>query len=298
MGLDRVMGREDAHSGRTRHPTQRGRDPRVSADDSHSPKIPPPGWRRFLPRDPWQVIIGPLLILVVGGGITAATRGGGDKKEPELRALPAVVVNGHDESDSVRVMDEATGRKAPGVRQADAGKPRVEIRLHNVGGRRSVLTSARLIITRSARATICGIGAGLRASASYDVILPARRRARQVVEVPINQQLGPDRADRFSFRLGTREAYDADLGTTVIYEMKIVVLHDNATRPLKVGEIVVAVPSTPDRNPSGIDAPYGYFLDGSDCQAVPPPAVRAASTLRGTRSPELDDFLRFLKAPQ
>lgn len=239
------------------------------------------------------MIVGPILILLVGAGITALTRGGGETKAPRVQALRLLVINPPDDFESAPAHDPATGGTAVGSRQAERAKPRVDVRLHNVGTRRSVLTSARFVITRHARIGVCGVGAELPSSASYDVMLPARPRRGQVIEVPINQQLGPDEADRFSFRLGTEEAYKADLGTTVIYEMDVSILHDTAPQPLKVGAVVVAVPAAPTRWPQ--PPPYGDFAE-SGCTPVPGREDRTAATFRGARSPELAAFLRFVKA--
>ncbi len=242
------------------------------------------------------MIVGPILILVAGAVITALTTrgGGGDEKPPppkeaRLRALPPSVHNPFNEMEQV---------KAGTFRQADAAKPRIDVRLHNVGDRRSVVTSARITITRSARVTACGIGAPLFASAAYEVILPSRPRDGQVLEVPIDQQLGVDKADRFSFRFGTREAFEADLGTTVFYELKLEVLHDGAAAPLDVGRATIAVPGAPQSfSSSDAAAPYGHFSVDEECLAAPPADFRAAvGSFRGTHSPELDEFVAYLRS--
>lgn len=247
------------------------------------------GWRRWLPRDPWQVILGPLLIVVAGAGITALVSGGEEEERPDLRPLAPTVVNGEDESEILDTNEE-TGEVR--TRQAEPAKPRIELRLHNVGTQRSVLTSARFELKRHVRIAACGVGAGLLESASYDVMLPGEPARDEVVEVPINQQLGPDEADRFSFRLSTPEAYKDDLGTTVIYEIGISVLHDDAPEPLKAGEVVVAVPATPARSDADPQAPYSFFAPG--CVPAPPPETHVAASFSGVRSLELTEFLSFL----
>lgn len=249
------------------------------------------GWRRWLPRDPWQVILGPLVIVVAGAGVTALISGGEEEQRPDLRQLAPAVINGEDESEIVST-DEETGEVRS--RQAEQAKPRIEVRLHNVGTQRSVLTSARFEVKRHVRIAACGVGSGLLESASYDVMLPGEPARDEVVEVPINQQLGPDEADRFSFRLSTPEAFDDDLGTTVIYEIGISVLHDNAPEPLKAGDVVVAVPATPARSDADPQAPYRFFVEGPECAPAPPAETRVAATFTGVRSVELTEFLSFL----
>jgi hypothetical protein len=56
------------------------------------------------------------------------------------------------------------------------------------------------------------VSGGLVVSARYDVVLPTAPNPGQVLETPINQQLGPDQADRFAFRLGLGDAIEDVLG--------------------------------------------------------------------------------------
>jgi hypothetical protein len=257
----------------------------LSADDPKSRT----GLRRFLPRDPWQVLIAPLILLVAGAGITALMSGGKEEKEPKrplLAALPPVVHNGEMESDAVPAGENLTASL-----QTEASKPRVEVRLHNTGTRRSVLTSARFTITDFARITPCGLGAGLVASARYDVVLPIAPHSGQVIETPINQQLGPDQADRFVFRLGVGNAIEKILGETLVYELRVAVVHDNESKPVGVGRVVVALPgAVPPDFLQAFNAP-----GTDDCVQDPPPAARRALRFEGSRSPEVDEMFGALR---
>jgi hypothetical protein len=259
----------------------------LSADEPKSRT----GLRRFLPRDPWQVLIAPLILLVAGAGITALMNGGKDEKEPKrplLEALPPVVQNGEMEADQIPAGNNLT---LTASRQTDASKPRVEVRVHNTGTRRSVLTSARFTITDFARITPCGLGAGLVASARYDVVLPIAPPSGQVLETPINQQLGPDQADRFVFRLGVGRAIEDVLGETLVYELRVAVVHDNEPRPVDVGRVVVALPAAvPPDLLQAFNAP-----GTDDCVEDAPPAMRRALQFKGVRSPELDQMFEALR---
>lgn len=245
------------------------------------------GIKRFLPRDPWQVLIGPLILLIAGAGVTALMSGGSDDPEPEpkrpvLEGLPPVVRNGAFEGELVQV-----GSGETATEHVDASKPRIEVRVHNTGTRRAVLTSARFTIADYARIVPCGLGAGLLASARYDVILPVDPRQGQAVEVPINQQLGPDQADRFVFRVGLGEALDDVLGEILVYELRVTVAHDNEPRPADVGRVIVVLPGAPP--PGVLDH---FAVPGSDdCSEVPPKEARRAVAFKGTRSLEVDQSL-------
>jgi hypothetical protein len=259
----------------------------ASGDHTEDPE-PRTGLRRFLPRDLWQVLIAPLILLVAGAGITALMSGGNDEepKRPVLEALPPVVQNGELESDAVPAGENLTASL-----QTDASKPRVEVRLHNTGTRRSVLTSARFTITDFVRITPCGLGAGLVASARYDVVLPIAPRPGQVLETPINQQLGPDQADRFVFRLGVGKEIDEIFGETLVYELRVAVAHDNEAERVDVGRVVVALPGASSPvNLQSFPAP-----GTNDCSEDPPPAVRRVVRFKGVRSPEVDQMLEALR---
>ncbi len=102
-------------------------------------------------------------------------------------------------------------------RQTGDSKPRIEVRLQSTGNRRSVLTSALLTVRKEVVVEPCGLGAGLVLSGTYDIHLPNRAVEDQGVEVPIDQQLGPDEADRFAFNLGL-EGPAKDFGLTLVYQ--------------------------------------------------------------------------------
>lgn len=242
------------------------------------------GLKRLLPRDPWQVVIGPLILLIAGAGVTAVVSGGDDEPEPEpkrpvVEGLAPVVRNGPFEGAAVQV-----GSGQPATGHVDASKPRIEVRVHNTGTRRAVLTSARFTITDYARIVPCGLGAGLVASARYDIVLPVDPRLGQAVEIPINQQLGPDQADRFVFRVGLGDSLDEVLGEFLVYELRVAVAHDNEPRPVDVGRAIVVLPGAPE--PGLLEH---FNVPGSDtCSRVPSTAARRALAFTGTRSPEVD----------
>src|SRR4051812_26600002 len=140
------------------------------------------GWKRWLPRDLWQVLLAPLILLAAGAGITYLSRDKEEPNRPTLRALAPTVTNGPDKAEATHT---ASGEDAS--RQTEAAKPRVDVRLHNVGTQRAVLTSARFVVKRAVRIPACGVGAGLIESGKYDVMLPSHPTPGAVVEVPINQ---------------------------------------------------------------------------------------------------------------
>jgi hypothetical protein len=242
-----------------------------------------PGWRRYLPENPWTVLIGPLVVALAVAGVTAAVKAiGSSDPAPDLRALEPVVHNGLAESEFLRV----GGSNIPASRQSDRSKPRIELRLENTGEKRTYITAAVFTVRKVIAIGPCGAGAGVIVSAKYDVVLPERAAEGQQIEVPINQQIAPDGVDRFVFRVG-RNAGSADAGVTHVYQLDIAVLHDGSDEPADAGQVLVAVPGSPRVEDLHLDLPpaqRGCLSDIVD-------GFAEAARLEGARSPRLDRVL-------
>jgi hypothetical protein len=261
-------------------------------DGSGTPKRGRSGWRKLLPDNPWA-IIGPIIAALTVAGVTAVVTGI-TSSEPagELQGFDPVVANPAVNYEGV---PDPSNPALTASRQTDDSKPRIEVRLQNIGNRRSVLTSAILTVRREVVVAPCGLGAGLLVSATYDVLLPNRAAEGQAIEVPINQQLGPDEADRFTFNLGLEDPAK-DFGLTLVYQLDIAVRHDNSDKPVDLGRVVVALPGTP--RPDTLD----YMLQGLSIN--PEEAcvqdffnkLGQVSQLDGVRSPELESLLAAARA--
>src|SRR3954452_20226374 len=184
----------------------------MPADDRERPARH--GWRRLLPPNPWQLLIAPIIVGAVAAGISVLTREHEPEKRVALKGLPPVVINPEEQLESAPPVRTGHQRGVRPGRQTESSKPRIEVRLHNTGTRRAVLTSAVFTVRRRSVFEPCGSGAGLLVSTRYDVTLPDRAGAS--VEVPIDQQLGPDEADRFSFRLTAPGVLTRFQGDTLI----------------------------------------------------------------------------------
>jgi hypothetical protein len=66
--------------------------------------------------------------------------------------------------------------------------------------------------------------------------------------------------------------------------------HDNDPKPLRVGRALVALPGAPTADETR------FFAAPGGCTRAPPRAQLTATTFRGTHSPQLDAFLRALRA--
>ena len=172
-------------------------------------------------------------------------------------------------------------------RQTEDSKPRIEVRLQNTGNRRSVLTSAILTVRKEVVVTPCGLGAGLLLSTTYDVRLPNRAAEGQTVEIPIDQQLGPDEADRFAFNLGLEDPAK-DFGLTLVYQLDVAVRHDNSDKPVDLGRVVVALPGSP---PPEYTLPAEFLSAEEPCEKDVLNKLGQVQQLDGVRSPELQSLL-------
>src|SRR3954447_17297263 len=247
------------------------------------------GWKRLLPPNPWQLLIAPIIVGAVIAGIGVHTREDEPKKTVSLKGLPPVVINPQEQTESGAPVKSGADKGIRPSRQTEASKPRIEIRLHNTGTRRAVLTAAVFTVRRLALFEPCGRGAGLLVSSRYDVTLPDHAGAS--AEVPIDQQLGPDEADRFSFRLTAPGVLTRLQGDTLFYELDVGVRHDNDPAPLNVGRAVVAIPGAPDAS-----VKYSFAVPGRATRAATPPRQQiAATTFTGARSAEVDAFFQNLR---
>jgi hypothetical protein len=261
-------------------------------EGSGTPERGRSGWRKLLPDNPWA-IIGPIIAALTVAGVTAAVTGlFSSEPAGELQGFDPVVANPAVNYEGV---PDPSNPALTASRQTDDSKPRIEIRLQNIGNRRSVLTSAILTVRREVVVAPCGLGAGLLVSATYDVLLPNRAAEGHTVEVPIDQQLGPDEADRFAFNLGLEDPAK-DFGLILVYQLDVAARHDNSDTPVDLGRVVVALPGT--LPPDTLD----YMRQQLSTNPEEPCAqdylnqVGQVSQLDGVRSPELESLLATARA--
>jgi hypothetical protein len=177
--------------------------------------------------------------------------------------------------------------------------PEIQVTLHNTGSQRSIIKRALFRIQSIAAIPVCLTEGELMISNKYDVTLPqSLPKDAAPVEKPVSQQLGPDQADRFAFSLSVSQTVGHT--TVYIYQLQIDFLHDTESTPLRVGNVVVAVPGAPGRHglefwrkgeAAKFDAAYSYL--GADqatvrsCLDSNTSKLRRILALDGARSDEL-----------
>lgn len=121
---------------------------------------------------------------------------------------------------------------------------RIDLKLHNLSTRRIVLRRALITVEQVEQLSLCYTQGDLAVSNDYPVTLPTHRG---VVRVPLNQQIGPDAADRFTLSLDVprepaREGSEPHL---YVLRFRVAIGHDGSARPLEVGQFVMGFPNAP-----------------------------------------------------
>ena len=150
------------------------------------------------------------------------------------------------------VINAAKGEKAPQLEVVDyrvhnglhiPTPLKLEIMLKNSGDGRSVITRAIFRIRHFTRLKTCNEQGNLPESNVYGVDLPANPVKNETTEEYINQELGAQEADRFSFKFTLPKGKPDE--STYLYRLDVSLLHDKATDPLRVGTIVISLPVVP-----------------------------------------------------
>jgi hypothetical protein len=143
------------------------------------------------------------------------------------------------------------------------------------------------------RYTHCrGQGAALPISHTYDLRLPAYDGVGQVVAATVRQQLKPNEADAFAFRVGLAGALLGDEDPR-LYQLDVLIFHDTEPKPIKAGTVILAV-ATPGR----ISFEPSEDADSEEraCVRGNMEALRTMLALDGVRSRELEELGRAVGA--
>lgn len=122
----------------------------------------------------------------------------------------------------------------------DRGKPHVEVKLHNTGDRRAILTRLRIRVHRAAFLPACLLfgGEGTYETGRYSVLLPKWPSPGYRRQNVLNEELGADEVDRFR---ATFETQETQIGTVAIYELSLSVLASDG-ETVKLGRVLVMTP--------------------------------------------------------
>lgn len=129
---------------------------------------------------------------------------------------------------------------ANGRTENERGKPHVEVKLHNTGDRRSILTHLRTRVYRSAVFPACLLfgGEGTYETGRYSIVLPQRTRPGFSRETVLNEELGPDQTDRFRATFETR---GTSFGMVALHELSLAVVASNG-EAVSLGRFLAMTP--------------------------------------------------------
>ncbi|HEX8205413.1 MAG TPA: hypothetical protein VF587_05085 [Solirubrobacteraceae bacterium] len=200
-------------------------------------------WQELSFEKQLSIVIMPIVLVVLSGFVLPKLlEDRGDDAEPPPRtaslSVPEIVVS--NPIRQFRVADAETGASE----QTKASLPRVELTMHNVGTRRSVVRRARFTIRRHVQLPVCVTAGELPIGRTYGIALPADPAPGTVVESePLRRQLASDEAEVLGFRFTVDEREPSG---NHLYDIAISVLHDASSRPQPAGEVLLSLPGAPD----------------------------------------------------
>lgn len=191
-------------------------------------------------------------------------------------ALVALLVSQIGGGDSVSTAGSSPGPHLQGdgleVRNDLSSHPqKLEVLLDNAGGKRSVVSGARIEIVSVDLLRPCFSQGDLPAGGRYGLRLPIEAKAGETIEVPLHQQLAADEAERLEISLGLGEQgreRGGMLSGMYLFELNVSLLHDGQPQPLPIDRALVALPGLPNPGEYFWTSDSPHFLDeyiiGSD----------------------------------
>jgi hypothetical protein len=121
---------------------------------------------------------------------------------------------------------------------------RLEVMLHNTGGRLVVIDAMRFEIKHVYVLPQCASQGSLEVTHVYGVPLPRNAKPGQVIRAPLHQQVGPDEADRFAVSLSTERSRART--EVYLFDLRVSLLNDGPQSPLPIGRVLVSLPGMPN----------------------------------------------------
>jgi hypothetical protein len=172
---------------------------------------------------------------------------------------------------------------------------RIDLTVRNLGQLVSIVKRVGMRVRDAGFVAICQGGGGLDASKRYDVLLPPRATAGQLLESKVSQEIEPGAADRFVLKLDVPEP-DRQLGH-YLYQLDVLLEHDTAKEPMDAGTVLVSAPYLPvvwdfwsARKDEGSFQGAGA-AEVRRCLQDNEATFRRMIALEGERSPELSEQL-------
>jgi hypothetical protein len=193
-------------------------------------------WRELSFEKKLGLVIVPLLVAAIGVTVPILTSGHGSS-EPTGALVPAAKEN-------LQIEDLTVSGGDPNVPINKPLKPTtVEVTVRNAGNLVSVIKRIAFSVRAFDVVRGCQVGGGLEPSKNYDVVLPAHPQIGQVLTYVVKQAVPAKSADDFTVRLDLQEPARQD--RDAIYQLDVLLFHDQAQKPLRAGTVLVSVPFVP-----------------------------------------------------
>ncbi len=190
--------------------------------DSHGP-----GKTHNRGRPFWVDLAG---VLIGAGGLVVA-----------ILALGAGSGSSNSERAELKVVDTLVHDVERGPEDS---KPRIEMIVHNTGGKSVVIDGAEVEVRSVYALPRCASQDDLPVTRDYEVHLKANGRPGEVVETRLHQEVGADEADRFALSFSTKPL-PSELGAVYIFEIQISLKNDGPEENVEVGRAVITLPALP-----------------------------------------------------
>jgi hypothetical protein len=123
--------------------------------------------------------------------------------------------------------------------------PRLELTVHNTGGKLIVVDRASFRIKRVYALPRCASQDDIPLSNTYGVGLPIDARPGERIEAPLHQQVGADEADRFAVGLSAKLPRDQPTSTVYLFALDVSLRTDGPEGELPLGAMLISLPVIP-----------------------------------------------------
>ena len=177
-----------------------------------------------------SIVIVPVLLALIGIAVPVLQLASGDDDAEGERPPPA--------DSQLEVIDLAVTK---GERNIEPRVPQsIDLTVRNRGKLVSIVKRVDVRVRETGFVEICQAGGGLSPSKAYQLLLPPKASAGQVLESKVSQEIAPGAADRF---VEVPEP-DRQLGS-YLYRLDVLLEHDTAKKPMKAGTVLVSAPFMP-----------------------------------------------------
>jgi hypothetical protein len=187
-------------------------------------------WKKLSGEDRVALLYAPILLAAIGAALAFLVTIG----------APAVARIFNDPKPDLELVDADLA--APYLKSNDPGAgPSLSVKLYNAGDRRAVLEMAEFKVVAAYEFPDCfpEEGSGTPETGRYSIALPSRPKPGYRKVKRINQEVGPDEADRFTFLFETAEQEGVNG-----YVLEGSLRYHGADDPVSIDRFLILTPAT------------------------------------------------------